>query len=451
MHRPTRHAPAGPARASFALVLAAATALIAGASLGWLAGIGTDAGAPTASAEGAGTAAPSATATPEPTATATTESVPAPSPTPIAAVAQDVTFSLVAGGDILTHTPVNASAETDDSYDYTALMDGLVPYLQGADLAICHLEVPVSPEGVRPSGYPIFSAPSALVRDLATMGWDGCSTASNHSVDKGSAGVEATLAAFDDQLLQHAGTARTEDESEAISYYVVQDGDRTVRVAHLSWSYGTNGMPEAAAWEVDTFDADAADASPIIEAAQRARDDGADVVVASVHCCVEYRTEPSAAQRSIATQIAESGLVDLYIGHHAHVPQPVELLPGGPSGDGMWTAFGLGNLLSNQDASCCTAATSNGVLLDATFTVTPDGDVSVDAGWIATTVDRRGGHTVHALADIADGSGTLTAAEVATRHAAVRDAVGDEATEITAPRTGLAQHAYALLRPAPSA
>ncbi|WP_062384784.1 CapA family protein [Demequina iriomotensis] len=445
MPQPVRHAHARPA--TVALALAAAIAVAAGAAVGFSAGNAADAragAAPVVEDAPNGEPTPSS---PAPTAS----SAPSPSATPTEEAERDVRFTLVAGGDVLTHMPVNDSAATEDGYDFTPLFAGLRPYLEGADLAICHLEVPVSPGDTPPSGYPVFSAPSALVRDLKEVGWDGCSTASNHSVDKGVAGVESTLAAFDANLLQHAGTARTEDESEQVAYYAVQDGDRTVKVAHLSFAYGTNGMPVSQPWEVDLFDADDADASPIIDAAQRARDDGADVVIASVHCCVEYRTEPTDAQRSLATQIAESGLVDLYIGHHAHVPQPIELLPGGPSGEGMWTAFGLGNLLSNQDSWCCAPETANGVLLDATFTVTPDGAVSVDAGWVATTVDRRDGHSVRALADIADGAGTLSAADVAARHALVRDAVGDQPTEVTEPPASLAEHAFALLRPAPGA
>ncbi|WP_296664517.1 CapA family protein [Demequina sp.] len=384
-----------------------------------------------------------------PVASVTAEAQPAPvlSPSPPApAPAGPVRFTLVAAGDVLPHSPVNASAAVDGGYDFTALMAGVQPYIEGADLALCHMEVPVAPAGTKPTGYPVFSAPDALVRDLKAVGWDGCSTASNHSVDKGLSGVEATLAAFDANRLQHAGTARSADEGARTSFYSVRTGTRTVKVAHISFAYGTNGLPVREPWEVNLFDADGADAGPIIAAAEKARADGADVVVASVHCCVEYRTAPTDAQRSIAEQIAESGAVDLYIGHHAHVPQPIELLPGGPDGDGMWTAFGLGNFLSNQDSNCCVPQTSNGLLLTATFEVDPDGGVAVGAQWTAITVDKRDGHTMHALADITDGAGTLSASQVADRLALVREAAGTQAPERTEPAERLADQMYAQLR-----
>lgn len=355
-----------------------------------------------------------------------------------------VTFTLAAAGDVLTHGPVLTSATTPDGYDFAPLMSPLREYVAGPDLAICHLEVPVAPPGVKPSGYPIFGAPKEIVTALKDEGWDGCSTASNHSVDRRFAGIEATLTAFDKAGMGHAGTARTEDEAAAVQMYRVRTGGRLVTVANISFAYGLNGLPkpDGKPWAVNTFDADAVDAQPIIDRAHEARDAGADVVVASVHCCVEYRTAPTDAQRAIAEKIAASGLVDLYVGHHAHVPQPIELLPGGPTGDGMWTAFGLGNYLSNQDTQCCVANTNAGILLTATFTVAPDDDVDVGVEWTAVTVDRKDRHTMHALRDIPDGAGRLSSQEVAARLARVTEAAGPQAPERTEPASAQADDSY---------
>lgn len=380
----------------------------------------------------------SAAATP-PIVTATAE----PPPTRAAVEAptlRPVEFTLVAAGDVLPHGPVVASATTSAGYNFVPLMAPVQPYIEGADLALCHMEVPVVPPGIEPSGYPLFGAPPEMVRDLAAVGWDGCSTASNHSVDRKFDGVTATLETMDEYGMGHAGTARSADEAAQVQMYEVTEGQRSISIANISYAYGLNGLPvpDGKPWSVDTFNANAADASPIIASAQRARDQGADVVVASVHCCVEYRTEPTSAQRSLAEKIAASGLVDLYIGHHAHVPQPIEKLPGGPHGDGMWTAFGLGNYLSNQYAECCTANSTSGVLLTSTFDVDVDGTVRVSVEWTATTVDRLANHTMHVLTDIPNGVGQLSAPEVAARHQRVADAVGSQAPERTVPATSLA-------------
>ena len=386
-----------------------------------------------------------ASAVPEPTAEPTATSEPQPEPEP------DVTFTLVTGGDILTHGPVLDSARRQGggSYDFAPLMEAVRPYVSGADLGVCHLEVPVAPAGTQPSGYPVFGAPVELVTAIDDEGWDGCSLASNHSVDRGEAGLVATLDAFDDARLGHSGTARAEAEQQSTQMYSVRQGGRVISVASISYTYGLNGLPKPSGqpWAVDTFDADAADVQPILDAAQRARDDGADVVLASVHCCVEYRVAPNEAQRSIVEQIAASGLVDLYIGHHAHVPQPIEKLAGGPGGDGMWAAFGHGNMLSNQDTQCCVADSNSGYLLTSTFTVDPEGAVDVGVEWTAITVDRLDNHTMHVLSDITDtGAGNLSAAEAQARWQRVADAVGDQAPERTSPPQQLADAGYADLR-----
>lgn len=351
-----------------------------------------------------------------------------------------VVFTFVAAGDVLPHTPVIASARTGSGYDFVPLMENVAPYIEGADLAVCHLETPVAPPGTQPSGYPMFSTPKEIVANLGEVGWDGCSTASNHSVDRGFAGVEATLDEFQKQGMGHSGTARTEGESTQTQMYNVMEGDRIVKVANISYTYGLNGLPkpDGKPWAVNTFNAEAANVQPILDAAQHARSQGADVVIASVHCCVEYLTEPLDAQASIVSQIAESGLVDLYVGHHAHVPQPIRKLDGGPGGDGMWAAYGLGNFISNQSADCCVPQTSNGVLLSSTFTVDPDGSVSVEVAWTAVTVDRGDSHTMYVMTPSSGKLGSLSASEVAARHGRVADAVGSQAPELTEPVAHLA-------------
>ena len=444
--RPPAHATAHPSAGRVAGIAAAAAITLVG--VGWGMGALDDEGA------SAQAAAPTPTATSSAPASDAGITSPEPSASPVDPLPEtdpDVVFTLVTGGDVLTHGPVLNSALRvgDGEYDFAPLMAGVRDYVAGADLALCHLEVPVAPAGTQPSGYPVFGAPSALVTALDAEGWDGCSTASNHSMDRRYAGLEATLDAFDELRLGHSGMARSEQESLATQTYSVRQGDRTIEVASISFTYGLNGLPkpDGMPWAVDTFNADAADVQPILDAAQRARDEGADVVIASVHCCVEYRTAPSDAQRSIVDQIGASGLVDLYIGHHAHVPQPIELVPGGVGGDGMWAAIGHGNFLSNQDTQCCVAATNSGYILTSTIAVDPEGAVDVGVEWTAVTVDRLDSHTMHVLRDILDtGSARISATEAQARWQRVADAVGDEAPERTSAPEALADAAYTSLR-----
>lgn len=356
---------------------------------------------------------------------------PEPEPKP-----EPADITIAAAGDILTHMPVLRSARVNGGYDLNALWHRLDPWVQGADLALCHLEVPIAPAGTAPSGYPKFGAHSTLAEDVAKQGWNGCSTASNHSVDRGFAGIETTLDALEDVGLGAMGTARTLEEARQVQIYELERAERTVQIAHLSATYGLNGLPkpEGKPWAVEVFDAEVPDVSELIEQAKTARDDGADLVVASIHCCIEYQTAPTAAQRVLMQEIADSAAIDLVIGHHAHVPQPITMLEGGPDGAGMWVAYGLGNYVSNQSAQCCVPETSNGVLMFATAHVPATGPVRVTGiEWTALTVDRLGGHQIYPLRAEAQGVGQLTAAQMQDRYERVRSAVDLDAAELLTP------------------
>lgn len=343
------------------------------------------------------------------------QSAPVPEPE---AEPEPLVFTVAGGGDILIHMPVAASAQTEGGWDFSTVFEPIRPQLESADIALCNLETPITPPGVPISGFPMFGAPEPLAGGLAAAGFDGCSTANNHSVDRGFAGISHTLDLFDEQGLGHVGTARTAEEAAKPQLYVVEGEGQSVTVAHLSAADNLNGlpMPEEAPWAVDMIDAER-----INEQAMAAREAGADVVIVSLHCCVvEYVTTPEDQMISVNEYLAEQGNVDAVFGTHAHVPQPVEMLEGGPGGEGMWVAYGLGNFVSNQSVSCCGPNTESGLLVAFTF-VKEDGEAPhvAEASWQVVTVDQASGHQVFPLtAGIAEGS-LISEEEAQRRYAGV--------------------------------
>lgn len=332
--------------------------------------------------------------------------------------AEPLEFTVVGGGDMLIHMPVADNAWTGENWDFTGQMAPVKDYLDNADIALCNMEVPLAQDGQQPSGYPMFAAPQDLASDMAAVGWDGCSTSTNHSIDQGFGGVVTTLDKFDEAGLGHVGTSRTAEEAQAPQIYKVEGEDQEVMVAHLSSAHNLNGipMPEEAPWAVQMIDAER-----LIQEAKEAREAGADAVIVSLHCCeVEYMTEPEEEQVSLAQALAESGEVDLVLSHHAHVPKTIELLDGGPTGDGMWVAYGLGNFISNQTTECCIEETSSGLLAYFTFLKEEDQPVKIeDASWQVVTVDRPSGHLVFPLyASGAEGS-AISLDEAQRRHAGI--------------------------------
>jgi poly-gamma-glutamate capsule biosynthesis protein CapA/YwtB (metallophosphatase superfamily) len=266
-------------------------------------------------------------------------------------------ISLVATGDVLLHERLWTTARQDGrdgQWDFAPLLSGVKPLVQNADLAVCHLETPI---GTPYSGYPLFQGPPQIVPALKKTGYDACSTASNHSFDKGAAGIDRTLRILDQAGLKHTGTARTPQEAETPTIVDVKG----VKVALLSYTYGFNGMPYP---NGETWRAGKLDPNRIKEMARKARDAGAQIVVVSCHWGDEYSNAVNQDQRTVAADLLADSNIDLILGHHAHVVQPIQQI------NGKWVVYGLGNLVAAHRTP--NAPKSEGLLVK--FTFKRDGD-----------------------------------------------------------------------------
>jgi len=265
-------------------------------------------------------------------------------------------------GDVLIHDGVWATAQRDAARrgeslpDFRPMLAGVKTQIASADLAICHLETPVS----RPRGpyrnYPVFAAPPTVLDGLVATGYDACTTASNHSVDQGFTGLVRTIHALDHRGLAHTGTfARSQDALRPLVLDV-----RGVRVGLISMTFGTNGLPVTEPWSVNLIDV-----RRTIAQARAMHRSGVDVVMVGVHAGDEYSHVPSAQQVAVFGALARSPYVDFVYGHHSHVVEPVDKVAG------TWVVYGLGNLVAEQETS--RPDTYRGVIADVDFVQRPDG------------------------------------------------------------------------------
>lgn len=342
-----------------------------------------------------------------------------------------VTFTVVGTGDVLSHMPVvQRSLQADGSYDYAPLAADVKPFIEGADLALCHQEVPLTRDEASAHGYPVFAAPAGWAESTATLGYDGCSTASNHSWDRGEDGLVETVQILQEKGLGAVGTSVSAEQAP-IQYYEIERAGRRVLVAHLAFAYGLNYeyVPEV---EHNPWLVNINNPGRMIELAKQARSEGADVVIVSAHGGIEYQAEPSNQQLEWAQELASSGVVDLYLGHHVHVPQPIQQFAGGVEGRDMWAFFGTGNLLSNMGPDMGWG-TQNGYIAQATITVPAKGAAIVDeVGYTGLVLDTDTNHVyVAANYDQADHPGSLLSNEAsAAFYGHLKEVMGD-AKEIT--------------------
>jgi poly-gamma-glutamate synthesis protein (capsule biosynthesis protein) len=273
--------------------------------------------------------------TPEPSITAV--SSPTASPTP-----ELRTVSIVSSGDILLHERLWAQAKADGSdgnWDFYPQLADFEPVISSSDLALCHLETPLAELGVDYQGYPVFNSPPQITDAITKLGFDMCSTASNHSLDQGFSGLKRTIETLDTAGIPHTGTAISEADASAPLIMDVETENGIVKVGILSYTYGFNGFERDAdkLWSANLIDP-----ATIIAEAKLARSQGAEIVVAKMHWGSEYANMPNDFQESVAKELADSGLIDLIDGSHSHSVQPLTQI------GNTAIAYGHGNFVAAQ-------------------------------------------------------------------------------------------------------
>lgn len=316
-------------------------------------------------------------------------------------------------GDILTHRPVNfAARRPDGTYDYSPMFDRLAPLLSFFDVPVCHLEQPVAPPGTAVIvGPDIHSSAASIGVAIRGAGYRRCSTASNHNLDRGIAGIDATVAALTAAGVGQSGLARS--PAEAIPRVFEVNG---IAAAHLSYSYSIGGsLPPGESWRANRIDNAA-----IVAAARDARTRGADIVIVSLHWGDSARSAPSAYQRQVAQAITAPGDIDLIVGHHAHVLQPIEQV------NGTWVVWGLGNILSNMPTGPFPPSSQDGAVATVAFTQDVSGAVSVGRPLVYPTwVDRDHGYVIRRTSEASDHALPLSVRQqLAVSEARTRSVLG---------------------------
>lgn len=311
-------------------------------------------------------------------------------------------FTVSTSGDILIHSPVWTDAlaySADGGYDFTPMFEPIRRYIKGVDLAICHVETPITTGP--PSGYPIFSAPADLADSIRRAGWKACDTASNHSLDQGQDGIDQTGELLDRQRIRHTGSAR----SAAAARHPVILRAGPARVGLVAYTDATNGIPPPHRYSVNLLPA----ADPAgLRAARIARDvghtldAGADTVIVSLQWGDENSATPNPSQRALAKRVVAIEGVAAIAGQGPHVVQPIERI------GGKFVVFSAGNLLSNQGAySGLPAETQDGLIALFRF-AGRDGEYRVKRVDYVPVMVNPAGHAV-----LPAGSGSKAVPELA--------------------------------------
>ena len=278
---------------------------------------------------------------------------PAPQPQP-----QSVTLAAV--GDNLIHDVIYQQAYTNGKYDFKPLYSRVERLISDFDIAFINQETPMHP-GRPLSNYPNFNTPIEMAANLAELGFDVVGFSNNHVFDMGIDGFSETMNLINNtEGLLLTGAWKDKAAQEQIPL-IEKNG---ITLAFLAFAEYTNLPRPAGAADMLCYTNERENVSRLVNLAR----DSADVVVVSVHWGNENTTSPTAAQREFAAFLA--GLnVDVVLGTHPHVLQPLERLTKSDGGE-MLVYYSLGNFISAQAGP----ANLIGGIASVTFTREAEGE-----------------------------------------------------------------------------
>ncbi len=245
-------------------------------------------------------------------------------------------MSIVMVGDALIHGAVYMDAQTGkNTYDFTSMFTDIAPIIKKYDLRYYNQESIIGGKKIGVSHYPRLNSPEEIGEDLVAIGFNLVSLANNHSFDKGEAGLQNSIAFWKSQEgVKTAGSYSSFAEQSNIPVYE-QNG---IKYSFLAYTMCTNGLsaPKGKEYYVNVYDE-----TQVKNDITNARNNGAEVIIVSMHWGNEYTHVPTSIQKETATYLSNLG-VNLIIGSHPHVIQPMEYI------NDTLVIYSLGNFISAQ-------------------------------------------------------------------------------------------------------
>lgn len=250
---------------------------------------------------------------------------------------QEITISAI--GDILIHSPVYMDAEKEGGYDFLPMFERVKDTLEASTITVANQETMIGGEELGLSSYPSFNSPFEVGEALKAVGVNVVTLANNHTLDRGEDAIQNAIEQWETIDMMYTGAYKNQLDRENLRIYETEED---ISIAFLSYTYGTNGIPvpEGKDYLVNLIDRDR-----IAKEVELAKEE-AEVVILSLHFGNENERMPNEEQKELVQFAADQG-VDIVIGHHPHVLQPMEWVTG-KDGHETFVMYSLGNFLSNQ-------------------------------------------------------------------------------------------------------
>lgn len=312
------------------------------------------------------------------------------------------TATIGSTGDILLHDRVIKSGydSATGTYNYESMFSYFSEFVSKMDYAVGNLEVTLCGDdnGYPYKGYPCFNAPDAIVDAVKAAGFDMLLTANNHSYDTGTKGFMRTQEVIMERELDYIGTRYNEEDKN----FVVKEING-IKIGMICYTYNTgvnsdgvvslNGMTLSAEFSrlINSFNDGALDSfyAKLSGEMEEMKSLGAEAIMVYLHWGEEYQTEANSTQKKMAQALCELG-VDVIVGNHAHVPQPIELLTSTTDENQKTLClYSMGNSVHNIFGSKYPKETEDGMLFQVTFAKYSDGTVVLESADVLPTWVHR--------------------------------------------------------------
>lgn len=247
-------------------------------------------------------------------------------------------LSMVMVGDCLIHRYVYTDAKKEnDTYDFSNMFTEVDDLISNNDLAYYNQESIIGGKALGLSAYPRFNSPEEIGDAMVDLGFNLVSLSNNHTMDKGEKGVINSVNYWETKKdVYVTGQALSKEERDNIEIKEING----IKYAMLAYTTVTNGLLPPSGKEYLTNIYSNEKAKKDVEYIK----DKVDLIIVSMHWGEEYTTKELASQRTIANYLSSLG-VNLIIGAHPHVIEPVEMV------NDTLVFYSLGNFISAQDTN----------------------------------------------------------------------------------------------------
>ena len=291
---------------------------------------------------------------------------------------QTYKLSLIMVGDALIHDDIYIDAKTNNGYDFKPMLSLIKDKVSNYDLAYYNQETILGGTEIGLSSYPAFNSPYEVGDAFIDASFNLVSLATNHTIDRGETAVINSKNYWNKHQNVLATGSYTSQEERNIERILTKNN---ISYTMLNYTYGTNGikLPTGKDYLVNIWpvtgnnpntDTAYQNYKETVRKDIESIRDKVDLLMVAMHWGVEYQLTPNSYQKDMAQYLANLG-VDIIIGTHPHVIQPIEWI------DNTLVIYSLGNFISAHEVINLDNRVGLMSSIDITKTISTDNNISI--------------------------------------------------------------------------